>query len=196
MKSKDRIPHRSLTNEIVLDARRRLHEGRVALWELVVEYEVGYYALRNAVKGKTWAHLNRFVEPVEKDLSYGRRGVFHPGSVITDAVVLEARRLAREGWGTEEIVGESGLPPSGLEQAIRGENWTHLDEIEPPVVKPRGGVLGNHGGGPRKLPREDIPVIRERAAIGEDLWAIAEDYGVHRQTILDVVNRKTWRHID
>ena len=37
--------------------------------------------------------------------------------------------------------------------------------------------------------------IRDRAAKGEDLSEIAEDFGVKRQTIWAAVNRYSWKHI-
>jgi len=46
-----------------------------------------------------------------------------------------------------------------------------------------------------KLTDEAVQEIRLRHTAGESLTALAAEYGVHPQTVRDVVNRKTWRHL-
>lgn len=171
MKSKDRVAKNRLTDEIVLDARRRLHEGLVAVWELAAEYEVSYNALRKAVKGRKWTRLNHLVPPVKQNLTYGRRGVFHPGVTLTDDVVLEARRLIRSGATYEAVIGDSGISLTALRQAVQGSNWAHLDAIEAPVIRHR------------TFTAEDMPEILRRADAGERHADIAADYGMSRSAI-------------
>jgi hypothetical protein len=46
-----------------------------------------------------------------------------------------------------------------------------------------------------RLTAAAIPDIRERGDGGESYASIAEDYGVHRRTIRDVVERVTWKSV-
>jgi hypothetical protein len=46
-----------------------------------------------------------------------------------------------------------------------------------------------------KLKAEDIPVIRDRLALGHLPTAIASDYGVRYQSIMKIANGKSWAHI-
>lgn len=50
--------------------------------------------------------------------------------------------------------------------------------------------------GRSKLRKVDIPPIRARGNAGESFDDIAKDYPVHRDTIRDVVRRKTWKHVE
>ena len=53
------------------------------------------------------------------------------------------------------------------------------------------GELNNNA----KVTKIDIPVIRERSENGETYMAIAEDYGVHEETIGQIVRKESWAHI-
>ncbi|HEY3953914.1 MAG TPA: helix-turn-helix domain-containing protein [Streptosporangiaceae bacterium] len=46
-----------------------------------------------------------------------------------------------------------------------------------------------------KLTAEQAVEIRERYAAGESLKAIGRAYNVTHQTVSDIVNRTTWRHV-
>jgi hypothetical protein len=50
-------PRAVLTEQQVIDARRRYRQGGVFYKELAAEYGVGFYAIAQAVKGKSWAWL-------------------------------------------------------------------------------------------------------------------------------------------
>ena len=46
-----------------------------------------------------------------------------------------------------------------------------------------------------RLKAEQVRLIRQRAAAGETYTALAIEYGVARQTVGDVVSRRTWRRL-
>ena len=46
-----------------------------------------------------------------------------------------------------------------------------------------------------RLTEKDVREIRHRIGCGEMLKRIAEDYGVHRNTILDIKQYRTWKNI-
>ncbi len=59
---------------------------------------------------------------------------------------------------------------------------------EKPWLIPRG----ERAGAKRKLGRDQILQIRDRAAAGETNTALGKEYGVHRTTIRCVIARKNW----
>ena len=73
------------------------------------------------------------------------------------------------------------VPPAGDRNGSR----TH------PECYPKGSARRHS-----KLREPDIPVIRGRSAGGDRLIDIAADYGVSDTTILHVVQRKKWKHVD
>jgi hypothetical protein len=84
----------------------------------------------------------------------------------------------------------------------------------PPCVNPQHLLLGTQGdnvadrknrgregrhegilNGMAVLTEADIPGIRHRAACGERLRDIADEFGITPQAIWRVVHRKTWLHV-
>ena len=46
-----------------------------------------------------------------------------------------------------------------------------------------------------KLTEDDVREIKRRLGLGEKLVSIAADYGVHRNTILDIKQGRTWKKV-
>lgn len=46
-----------------------------------------------------------------------------------------------------------------------------------------------------KLTRDDIPIIRRRAAQGEGYARIARDFPVCREQVRNIVLRRKWKHV-
>jgi hypothetical protein len=93
------------------------------------------------------------------------------GGVRVNRVLYKAHRLAWalvHGW-----------------ESIEGLFTRH------PELIPRGSVQGS-----AKLTEAQIPVIRQLHRNGVPPGEIAQQFGVHRRTISDILNRKTWTHVD
>lgn len=73
------------------------------------------------------------------------------------------------------------------ERMVRGD--AHYSRAHPERMV-RGEAHGN-----AKITTAAIPIIRARCAAGEPHRLIAADYGVVRQVIGGIANRKTWKHI-
>ena len=79
---------------------------------------------------------------------------------------------------------------------------THADNMADMAAKHRTAFESCPESAPRgeghwnaKLTAELVRSIRQRAASGEALAAIASEYGVGRKTVSDAVLRRTWAHI-
>lgn len=66
-----------------------------------------------------------------------QRGEANDSAVLTDAIVLDARRRARAGETVTDIAAALGLGRPTLSYAVNGTTWKHLDGIEPPVSRKR-----------------------------------------------------------
>ncbi len=71
---------------------------------------------------------------------------------------------------------------------------THADNLADMAAKGRSmrGELQHNA----VLTSGDVREIRRRAAAGEYMKHLANEYHVNPQTVADAVHRKTWRHID
>src|SRR6266436_3409356 len=59
------------------------------------------------------------------------------------------------------------------------------------IAKPQTLVKDGYLGRP-KLTTEQVSTIRERSASGENIIALAAEYGVNRVTISRIANGRTW----
>ena len=74
---------------------------------------------------------------------------------LTDGLVIQARKMARQGlmtWQVREAIGNV-VSETVLRWAITGRTWKHLDATEPPVVKPRNGSAIKGKAVPRRANR-------------------------------------------
>lgn len=102
-------------------------------------------------------------------------------AVLTDAIVIEARRLAREGMKRKDIAELFGVEGPTLSCAIRGKTWSHLNEVAPPADP-------NRGGG--KLSADDVRTIRAEAAAGVPQKDLAAHFECSAALISKIVRRK------
>lgn len=98
-----------------------------------------------------------------------QRGEANDYAILTDALVLDARRRARAGERVTALAAEYGVKHPTLSYAVLGRTWTHLDDVESPVA-------GRPGG--RKIPESEIPAILAALDGGETGRSVAERYGV------------------
>ena len=55
------------------------------------------------------------------------RGEHHPRSKLSEAKVIEARRLRGEGASYRDLAARYGVRRQSIEEAVKGETWGHLD---------------------------------------------------------------------
>lgn len=180
-------PNAILTDAIVLEARRRARTGE-RHEALAVVFGVQRPTLSLAIRGETWARLNTIEEPV---LSGSRRdnqrGEANSGSVLTDDMVIQARRRSRSGETQQSIADDLGVSRYVLSYAISGKTWSHLNAVEAPHVRSRGGGT--------RLVEEDIRTIRKLAVEGTPQKVLAATYGLTPANVSHIVRRKSWRHV-
>lgn len=76
------------------------------------------------------------VFPGRQNLVLYRSGETNPQARLTEAQVIEARRKAATTPGcVAGLARQWGVSVEGLRGAVQGRNWTHLNDVAPPVTQ-------------------------------------------------------------
>lgn len=128
------------------------------------------------------------------------RGERHPHVKLTEATVLEIRRAAAAGEGTNgALATRFGVTLSTIQSIVSGHTWAYLG----PAVSTEhlrearrmAHARGEHGGN-SKLTEAAVREMRRRYADGErKLARLARAFGVDPSTVKDIVTHQTWRHV-
>lgn len=100
-------------------------------------------------------------------------------AVLTDAIVLDARRRVANGEKPHIIAADYNVKPHCLADAVMGRTWKHL-----PGALPKFSSR-------RKLSAQDIAEVRRLRSQGSKLREIAARFGVTQGAISMVLSRKT-----
>ncbi|MDP3983490.1 MAG: HNH endonuclease [Acidimicrobiia bacterium] len=140
-------------------------------------------------------HDDNHRDKVRKSRHY--RGEDHRNAVLTEAQAQEARAeyAANPAATHGELAAKYGVHPRTMGALLIGRSWRYAGG---PTVRTGMGHRKNIGtrNGSAKLTEQDVREIRaayrrQEATMDE----LAARYGVSEASILNVVRRKTWRHI-
>lgn len=173
------------------------------IWKDVIGYE-GIYQVSSLgrvkrVAGGHGATPGRVLKPIKHPNGYLQVCLYRDKKVSRKYVhrlVLEAHvGPAPEGCeGNHKSGDKTDNRIGNLGWVTRSENNKHAYRVlgrEPTIAPPRGEAHGQS-----KLADEDVIEIRELWATGKYLQReLAEMFGVTRQTIGKIVNRRLWRHV-
>ena len=73
---------------------------------------------------------------------------------------------------------------------------TPADNMIDKINKGRGSGPQGEAHPKAKLTEDDVREIRRRAAAGEMYKDLAAEFGIARSGVSEMVNRKTWRHVE
>lgn len=127
-----------------------------------------------------------------------QRGEDNDSAVLTDQIVLAARRRYRGGESVGQLAEAFSVALGTLQGALSGKTWSHLDDVEPPIEGRRSGS---------KLTEDDVRAIRaaHAAQVGDNpprglhgrvCAELGERYDLSGANINAIVRRKSWKHID
>lgn len=99
-----------------------------------------------------------------------------------------------------------GEIPEGMEVCHKCDNpccvnpdhlfvGTHRDNMDDRERKGRNKPQKGEKNGRAKLTEVDIMAIKEKRKIGVPYYKIAEEYGVHKRTVMDAVSGKNWAYV-
>jgi hypothetical protein len=120
------------------------------------------------------------------------RGSSHWNARLTEQQVREIRRLVAARKPRKMVAARFRITAGAVHDIARGKSWAHLkfrpNEQAPDYV---GDMLPH-----AKLNEQKVRSIRNRRATGESFRSIAKSLGVCAATIISVVNRQSWAHIE
>lgn len=99
-----------LTDEIVVEARDLAREGK-SYREVSEALSVKESAIRQAIMGRSWTHLNEISPPVTRSVKGGGR--------ITPEQKVEIRHLRKSGMSCKDIAAQYGCTPSNVSVITR-----------------------------------------------------------------------------
>ena len=148
-------------------------DNRLENLEWVTRAENQYHALRTGLSGAI--------------------GQTHGRAKLTDKQVREIRARYEGKWGEQtRLAKEYGVSQMLISQIVRGTIWTHLD----PDYVPKGAENNLNRFNRARFTPEQVAEIRRRYDLGEAGDSVlAKEYGVTRQTMRDIVQRKTWNDV-
>lgn len=120
------------------------------------------------------------------------RGEGHANAKLTEAQVLEIRTRYRGVFGEQTALAkEYSVSQALISKIVRGEVWPHVGGR---TVAGSTHVGEEHGRS--KLTPETVRVLRRCYDSNTvTMRELADTYDVTRQTVRDIVRRKTWKHI-
>lgn len=116
-----------------------------------------------------------------------QRGEANDSAVLTETIVLDARRRSKAGETQRAIATLHGVDVPTLAYAIRGQTWSHLDDVEAPHIR--------RVGGGSQLTEDDIRAIRAEAA-QDSLKTVAARRGMKYHTVYAIISRRSWAHVE
>lgn len=120
-----------LSEQDVVKMRRRYRDGE-SVSDIAKDYPVREQSVGFAVRGETWPDVT--VEPPCETTRGFSPGETHAGSTLDEETVIEMRRQHRYGSTTiAELADKHGVSYSAVYNAVRGRNWSCVDDREPPV---------------------------------------------------------------
>lgn len=114
--------HAKLSDADIAEARR-LRANGTSFVSLAKRFRVTQTTISHAVRGKRW-------RAKATDSKGAQRGSDSPWAKLTEAAVIEARRLCGEGWAIGALAERYGVSRGVMVKALRGETWAH---VEPPA---------------------------------------------------------------
>jgi DNA invertase Pin-like site-specific DNA recombinase len=111
---------------------------------------------------------------------------------LGDEQVRDARRLYLAGATTLDIADEYGIDKANAYRMLIGVTYSHVDGA---VKARRRGCNYGSAAGNAVLDEIDVVEIRRAWKEGETKASLAKRYGVHRNTIYNVIRGETWIHV-
>ncbi len=117
---------------------------------------------------------------------------------LTETHVTEIRQRWADGESVEDIADRFGVAKTTAFLAATGRTWRHVTmpaKRRASQFGPRLAAKGeNHYRS--RLTAGDVRQIRSAAAQGMAHQALAEQFGVSRQTVSHIVHRRVWAAVD
>lgn len=119
-------------------------------------------------------------------------------ATLTESQVLEIKRRMWNGESVTDLARDFHRNKSLMSHISSGYSWGTVPwpigpRVQPTLRRPKAQGSRNSAA---KIREEDVTLIRRRHAEGETARSLAEEYGVLPISIYNLINRKTWAHVE
>jgi len=178
-----------LTRKEVLQIREE-HQQGVSQRKLAAKFGVGQTAIRNIVTGCTWGHIGG--PTIKRRSREELKGEGNPSAKLSERTVVEIREKHYSGAPVSALVNEFGVTETTIHNIVTGRTWKSAEgpKVESrPQEEMRGETHPN-----AKLTEDAVVKIRERHYSGTPTSVLANEFGVTKTAIRNIVTGRTWRH--
>ncbi|AHJ87158.1 HNH endonuclease [Bacillus phage JBP901] len=156
--------------------------------DIIKEFNLTKGTVINTLREKRWKHVK-----VEGFTPYPSNDPKLNSTKITESDVRKIRELFATGNHNHNQIAEiMGMKRSNISKIINGSTWKHV-EVEGFIPCKRDDELSNAA----KISIEDVRKIRELYASGKyNHRQVAELMNMNRRNVSNIINRKTWKHVD
>ncbi len=167
-----------LTEEAVLEIRRRCVGGSESAMSVARDFGVDEATVLQISTGRTWRHVGGPTRPTRLTKVLDE-----------DAVIRLRERYAQGGVKHSQLAAEFGISQAAVSRCVSGNSYK---EFGGPLTAGRLGSPGSSNAA-AKLNEEDVGIIRERYASGSvSQNQLAREYSVKQSTIWQIVTGRSW----
>lgn len=142
-------------------------------------------AQSNRMKGK------KLSDEQKKKIGLAHRGVKNNNAHLTEDIVIQIVNMSNNGKNACVIGKYFNINHSVVQDVLDRRTWCYLTE-NLIITKPSQKGSGHPNS---KLNEQQVLEIKKRLLNGEKQKSIGNDFGVPQQTISDIKNGRSWRHL-
>lgn len=174
-----------LSEDEVLEIVSLLRENELTIDEIADNFNVSGASIRAIKSGRYYSNITGLQKGMERQKLVAR-GEAQGNSILTEEVVTNMKKFYMEGKSIREIQNIFSLKKSTVEAVLQERNWKHV------TIK---GYSYKKNPKMKNLNKEKVLFIREEYSKGKKITEISKATGVSRNTVSNIVKRKTWKEI-
>jgi transposase len=125
----------AVLNEELVAHIRKLYAKGASAGQLAARFGVSNRSIRDAITGRTWAHVPRAIEMRSLAEAHPKGAAASVARKLTAANVVEMRRRRQDGATLESLARRVKVTVSAVSLIVRGLSWAHV-----PPVSGRSGI--------------------------------------------------------
>jgi transposase len=174
-----------LSEDEVLEIVQLLRENKLTIRQIAPKFNISEASVRAIENGKYYANITGELNGMNRKKLVAR-GENQGNSLLTEDIVRKMKISYMEGSNISEIVKKFKVKRPTVEAVLQERNWKHV-AVEGYYYK-KNVKMSN-------LNKEDVLHIRQQYSEGKKITEISKDTGVSRNTVSNIVKKKTWKNI-
>lgn len=174
-----------LSEDEVLEIVQLLRENELTIRQIAPKFGITERNVRAICDGHRWANITGIQKklPRKKLIAKGEK---QGSSILTEEIVIKMKKAYMEGKSISDIKKLFDLKKSTVEAVLQERNWKHV-KVDGYKYKKNVKM--------KNLTKDVVLEIRVCYNKGMKMIQIAEKFGVSRNTVSNIVRRKTWTNV-